>query len=150
MYTHSIAVNTKHLYNICAMLDYYNNDKYDLNQLNAVRYGLGMLKAIRNDVSYIKFEQTVQKLYKQDMCGVHLRFSLFVHFCKIFPRFCSRIYVEVISTSQHFTARHVPQTILATGVHIFQIYIKMCEIILFPKYITILYSSSIKAYCHLI
>ena len=32
------------------------------------------------------------------------------------PRLCLWVYVEMISTDQHFTARHVPQTLLAPWV----------------------------------
>ena len=40
---------------------------------------------MRKDVSHIKLEQTVQQLYKQNICGGHPGFSVFVHFsCKIF------------------------------------------------------------------
>ena len=39
-----------------------------------------MQKTIRNNVSNIKFEQNGLKLNKQDICGSHLGFSLFVHF----------------------------------------------------------------------
>ena len=42
-----------------------------------------MQKTSRNDVSHIKFEQTVQKLYKQYIRGGHLGVSLFVHFLQI-------------------------------------------------------------------
>ena len=38
-----------------------------------------MQTPIRNDVSHIKFEQTVQKLYVQDIYGGHLEFLLLVH-----------------------------------------------------------------------
>ena len=57
--------------------------KHGLNQRNIARNGIGMQKTIRNDVSHIKFEQIVQKLYTQDICGGHLGFSLFVHFSRI-------------------------------------------------------------------
>ena len=50
-------------------------------------YIYGMQKNMTNDVSHIKFEQPVQKLYKQKVCGGHLGFSIFVHFlqtiCKV-------------------------------------------------------------------
>ena len=44
-----------------------------------------MQKTIRNDVSHIKFEHIVQKLYgpTQYICGGHLGFSIFVHFLQI-------------------------------------------------------------------
>ena len=42
-----------------------------------------MHKTIIDDVSHIKFEQIVQRLYTQDICGSHLVFSLFVHFLRI-------------------------------------------------------------------
>ena len=46
-----------------------------------------MPKTLRNDVSHITFEQTVQKLYKHDICGGNLGFLFFVHFlqniCKV-------------------------------------------------------------------
>ena len=37
----------------------YKQHKYDQNQLNVARNRLGMFKTIRNDVSHIKFEQTI-------------------------------------------------------------------------------------------
>ena len=36
--------------------------------------------------------------------------------CKILARLCSWVYVEMISTGQPFTTRHVPQTLLAPWV----------------------------------
>ena len=41
--------------------------KYGLNQRNIARNGIGMQRTIRNDVSHIKFEQIVQKLYTQKL-----------------------------------------------------------------------------------
>ena len=44
-------------------------------------------KALKNHVSHIKFEQTVQKLSMHDIFGGHLGFSVSVHFrqtiCKV-------------------------------------------------------------------
>ena len=58
-----------------------------------------MQKTIRNDVSHIKFEQTVQKLYTQDICGGHLGLSLFVHFlqiiCKVAYLGCVMEYIYI-------------------------------------------------------
>ena len=54
---------------------------------------LACRKLFRNDVSHIKFEQTVQKLYTQDICGGHLGFWLFVHFLQ---RFCKVAYMGCV------------------------------------------------------
>ena len=43
-----------------------------------------MPKTIGNDAPHITFEQTIQKLYKQDICGGHLGFLLLVHFLQTF------------------------------------------------------------------
>ena len=60
-----------------------------------------MQKIIRNDVSHIKCEQTVQKLYTQDICGGHLGFSLFVHFlqiiCKVAYLGCVIEYIHILN-----------------------------------------------------
>ena len=59
-----------------------------------------MPKTIRNDVSHFKFEQTVQKLYKQDICGGYLEFLLLLTFLANYlqgclPRLCSRVYIHI-------------------------------------------------------
>ena len=74
-------------------------------------YIYGMQKNMRNDVSHIKFEQPVQKLYKQIVCGGHLGFSLCVHFlqpiCKVVHLGCvCGYFVKMISTGQFF--QHMP------------------------------------------
>ena len=59
-----------------------------------------MQKTIRNAVSHIKFEQIVQKLYTQDICGGHLEFPLFVHSANYLqgcsPRLCTQNAVFVV------------------------------------------------------
>ena len=64
-----------------------------------------MQKTIRNDVSHVKFEQTGQKLYKQDVCGGHLGFSLFVHFrqiiCKVAYLGCVLGYIYILEHASH-------------------------------------------------
>ena len=87
----------------------------------AERNRLGTQKTIRNDVSHIEFKQTIKKLYKQDICGGDLGFLFLCAFpaenlqgCP--PRLYSWVYVEIISTGQPFTARHVHQTLPALWV----------------------------------
>ena len=85
--------------------------------MNVVRNGLGMQKFIRNDVSHNQFEQTVQKLYKQNICDgrflcISCQVGKVVHLGCPF-RLCLWVYVEMISIGQSFTARYAPQTILA-------------------------------------
>ena len=76
----------------------------------------------------MKFEQTVQKLYKKR----HLwRQSWIFAFCAFLakylqgcpPRLCSWVYVDMIFTGQPFTARYVPQTLLAPWVEIIKLFI---------------------------
>ena len=75
----------------------HKQPKYGLNQWHVARNRLSTPKTFRNDVSHITFEQTVQKLYKQDICGGHLGFSLLVHFlqniCKVVHPGCVRAYM---------------------------------------------------------
>ena len=71
----------------------------------------------RNAMSHIKFEQPVQKLYKQKACGGHLGFSLFVYFLQTI---CKVVHLGCVcgwSTGQPFTARNAPQILLAPWVY---------------------------------
>ena len=73
-----------------------------LNQRNVARNVIGMQKTIRNDVSHIKFEQTVQKLYTQDICGGHLWIFAFCAFPANYlqgclPRLCYGVYIYIES-----------------------------------------------------
>ena len=75
-----------------------------------------MPKTIINDVSHITFEKTVQKLYKQDICGAILDFAFCAYPAKYLqgcpPRLCSWVYVEMISTGQPFTTLLDPWVII--------------------------------------
>ena len=78
------------------------------------------MQKTRETILHIKFEQPVQKLYKQKMW----RPSWIFAFCA-FPanylqgcstRLCLWLYAEMISTGQPFTALHAPQILLAPWV----------------------------------
>ena len=110
---HSIAIIANVIYTIifvvseCTYLKVefdlalHINKLNGLNQRNIVRNGICMQKSIRNDVSHIKFEQIVQKLYTQDICGGHLGFSLFVHFLRIIYKVahigCAIEYIDILN-----------------------------------------------------
>ena len=60
-----------------------------------VMRGLNLMRALilnrEKKPSGLTFEQTVQKVYKQDICGGHLEFSIFVHLLQMFARLSTQV-----------------------------------------------------------